>query len=105
MIQFLTEHYVADALHVYHTYQAVIIIYHREEVTFGAGYDIDKLSKVHVRLDTQKSSNPENIGKMGLFTDTCKLAIACQIERIEEGVVKWHNAIKVSASRLPVGQH
>ena len=58
-----------------------------------------------VRLDTQKSSNHENSGKMGLFTDTCKLAIARQIERIEEGVVKWHNAIKVSASRLPVGQH
>lgn len=57
-----------------------------------------------VKLDTQKSSDQENKGQMSLFTDTCKLAIARQIERIEEGVVKWNNATKVSASRPPVGQ-
>lgn len=54
------------------------------------------------RLDTMKSSAPENAGKMGLFSDSVKLQLARQMERIEEGVVKWHNAVK--ASRLSDGR-
>lgn len=59
---------------------------------------------MYVKLDTQKSSDPQNVGQIGLFSDSCKLALARRMERIEEGISKWHNAIKVSTSRLDAGQ-
>lgn len=37
--------------------------------------------------------------QFGLFTDSEKLKIAIQLERIEEGIKKWRNA-----TRLPKGQ-
>lgn len=49
-----------------------------------------------VTIDTQKSSSEESKGKMGLFSDSTKLAIARNMERIEEGIKKWRKSIKTS---------
>ena len=47
-----------------------------------------------VEIDTMKSSNEESKGKMHLFSDTAKLAIARSMDRIEDGIVKWRKSIK-----------
>jgi len=47
-----------------------------------------------VELDTMKSSNEESKGKMHLFSDTTKLAIARSMDRIEDGIVKWRKSIR-----------
>lgn len=47
-----------------------------------------------VTIDTQKSSSEDCIGQMYLFSDSVKLAIARNMEKIEEGIMKWKNSIK-----------
>ena len=51
-----------------------------------------------VDLDTMKSTtcSDEEKGKMCLFSDKAKLAIAQNMERIEEGIIKWRNSLKIS---------
>lgn len=53
---------------------------------------------MEVKLDTQKSNHPDNIGEMGLFSDKCKLMLARDMERIEEGIRKWYNASRQAVS-------
>jgi len=45
----------------------------------------------------------EIIIQQGLITDSAKLAIAIEIERIEEGVVRWRNSLR-SASASGAGE-
>ena len=51
-----------------------------------------------VDLDTMKSTtcSDEEKGKMCLFSDKAKLAIAQNMERIEEGIIKGRNSLKIS---------
>lgn len=49
-----------------------------------------------VDLDTMKRSQAESKGEQCLFSDSTKLAIALNMERIEEGIKKWRKSIKSS---------
>ena len=45
-------------------------------------------------LLTQKANTQPMGGGVGLFTNRTKLDIARKLERIEAGIVKWHNALR-----------
>ena len=50
-----------------------------------------------IDIDTMKSTTcGEDKNKMYLFSDKAKLAIAQNMERIEEGIIKWRNSLKIS---------
>lgn len=55
------------------------------------------------KQDCQKSSNKENVGSMGLFTLRASHAIARQMERIKEGIKKYHSATKNCHNDVLVG--
>lgn len=51
-----------------------------------------------IDMDTMKSTTCGEKDKksMCLFSDSAKLAIAKSMEKIEEGIIKWRNSLKVS---------
>lgn len=49
-----------------------------------------------IDIDTQKKSDENSKGKMCLFSDSTKLAIARSLERLDEGIRKWRNALRSS---------
>ena len=48
-----------------------------------------------VDIDTMKKSDGCCKGQLCLFSDKTKLAIAQNMEKIEEGIVKWRKSVKV----------
>lgn len=50
-----------------------------------------------VDLDTMKRSQAESKGEQCLFSDSTKLTVALNMERIEEGIKKWRKSIKSSS--------
>lgn len=61
-----------------------------------------------IDIDAQKISIQDARGKMGMFSNHTKLAIAQSMERIEEGIIKWRKSIRpsgiISAERSAQGE-
>lgn len=73
---------------------AVVGAFGRMQSTFKRLMKID--------LDNQKVSSEEAKGKMCLMSDGVKLEIARNMERLEEGIVKWRGSLR--SSRIMFGQ-